>query len=220
MPRRPTLPARLVEERGGLLPDVGLLALLFAHPGDDEEAVAENPRVLEGLGQFGLDRRPVDVRRRRRQAVLVEHGAHGLWLLAEEPRELDLLEPDRGDLAERPGDIGLHQVAHRIQLHADRAELALRERGSRKRRGGRGGEGRLEEGASVHDRYRTTWRAGYQTSLRSRVTMPTRELRLGKPREGCRAVARRAKADSGGDIVIAKSREGTDSHPVRGERHR
>ena len=34
------------------------------------------------------------------------------------------------------------------------------------------------------------------TSLRSRVTSPKRELRLGKPGEGCRAVARRAKAGS------------------------
>jgi hypothetical protein len=34
-----------------------------------------------------------------------------------------------------------------------------------------------------------------RSSLRSRVLVPKRELRLGEPREGCRAKARRAKAD-------------------------
>ena len=34
-----------------------------------------------------------------------------------------------------------------------------------------------------------------RSSLRSREPAPRRELRLGKPGEGCRAEARRAKAD-------------------------
>ncbi len=168
MPARPALLARLVEEGGGLLPDIGLLALLLTDPGNDQKPVTENPRGRERLGQLGLGRRPVDVRGRRGQAVLVEHRPHGFWLLAEEPRELDLLEPDRRDLGERPGDVGLHQVAHRIQLQANRAELALRESVGGNRRRRCGGEGRLEECASVHDRYPSALAAGYQTTRRTR----------------------------------------------------
>ena len=43
-----------------------------------------------------------------------------------------------------------------------------------------------------------------RSSLRSRELLPTRELRLGEPVEGCPAEARSAKADTKGGADLSK----------------
>ena len=112
-----------VEILGDALEAVQGLALLGGNERHDDVLMTDRFRRVERRAPL-VGRKRLDVRRRRRQAVVIEQGLHVRRGLPEVARELDLLVARRGHLGDRRVEIFLHLVPHRVQLQPDAVELA------------------------------------------------------------------------------------------------
>src|SRR5260370_26872728 len=111
--------AGAIEEVGGAPPATGLGALLFVDPGANDVAVADDFRGLQSFRPFFLDNVVGDVARRRGQAILVEDRADVLRRMVEVAGEFGFLVPGGSDFRDGAFEVGLHGVAHGVELEAD-----------------------------------------------------------------------------------------------------
>src|SRR6267378_3615326 len=158
--------AGFVEEVGGALPAAGFGALLFVNPGANDIVVADDLGGFESFRPLFFDDVIADVAGRRGQAILVEDGADVFRRMIEIPGEFDLLVTGGGDFRDGAFEVGLHGLAHGVELEADAVN------GMRDRRavdvmcgvrspgwlGGRcesRSDGRADKSSSIHGRHST-----------------------------------------------------------------
>ncbi len=84
---------------------------------------------FESFGPLFFDDGVVDVAGGRGQAILVEDGANVLRSVVEVAGEFDFLVADGGDFGDGAFEVGLHGVAHGVELHADGVNVMCGVRG-------------------------------------------------------------------------------------------
>ena len=144
---------RLVNQVGGTLEGVERIAVRVRHRRNREPLVIHLGRVAQRAVPRATQRIETDVRRRRRQPVVVEQLLDGTRRPVVVPGEFDLLVPDRGDLRKRLLDTHGHLLADGVQLQADLVDMIAGKRGVGQRQHccSRGATGCLHKRATVHD---------------------------------------------------------------------
>src|SRR5467141_1257428 len=111
--------AGAIEEIRGAFPAAWFDALFFVNPRANDVVVAYDFGGLQSLAPLFFDDVVANVARRRGQAILVEGGADVFRSMIEVAGEFDFLVADGGDFREGAFEVGLHGVAHGVELHAD-----------------------------------------------------------------------------------------------------
>src|SRR4029077_17786711 len=163
--------AGAIEEIRGALPAAGFDALLFVNPGTNDVAVADDLGGLESFRPLLFDDVVANVAGRRGQAVLVQDGADVFRRVIEVAGKFDFLVADGSDFRDGAFEVGLHGVAHGVELEADAVNVM---RGVRSP-GWLGGvcescsDGSADKCASIHARHFTPFeRNGNRESAKKR----------------------------------------------------
>src|ERR1700676_1861653 len=100
-----------------------MIGNVVVDPGIDEKFVADDVRGVQSLRKrigYGF---VVDVVGGSGEAGFVDGGANVFRREIEVASEFDFFVTGGGDFRERAGRIGLHELANRVQLDADAADL-------------------------------------------------------------------------------------------------
>src|SRR6267143_6197632 len=111
--------AGAIEKVRGAFPATGFYALFFVDPRANDVAMAYDFRGFESLRPLFFDDVVAHVARRRGQAILVEDRAEVFRSMIEVAGEFDFLVAGGGDFRDGAFEVGLHGVAHGVELHAD-----------------------------------------------------------------------------------------------------
>ena len=104
-------------------PGVRLISDGFVDPGVHEILVADHVRRFDRLRPLvSRETWIINVRRRGRQVVAFERGAHLPRRVIEVARELDFGESDCGDLLDRAVEVLLELRADGVELDAERSD--------------------------------------------------------------------------------------------------
>src|ERR1700680_2559588 len=112
--------------------------------------MADYLRRLDDGRPFVAEHSVFDVTRGRGEAVAIDHGPDLLRRTAEISCEFNFLVTDGSDFCDGGVEVGLHLVAHGIELQADLFELVLGGGPTQVTGKNCGGGKNLEKGSAVH----------------------------------------------------------------------